>query len=116
MRAEGSIFLRDAEFCQCCVDGFCQSGQRVLCFYSDPENSCGSWRWEETGTAEADLKWFGLDRPQRRFNLRHRSTRLFTNEFQRHMQRFFADPASIRSRSMNLLDELLNPLANCLIQ
>src|SRR5436305_10079768 len=116
MRAEGSVFFTDAEFCQCCVDCFCQSGKRVLCFYSDPEDSCGSWCREETSTAEADLKWFGFDRPQRRFNLRDRVIRLFTNKFQSYMQRFFVDPASIGSRSTNFLDELLNSLANCLIQ
>src|SRR5438270_12657479 len=107
MQAEGSIFLRDTEFCQCCVDGFCQSGQHVLCFYSDPENSCGSWRWEETGTAEADLKWFGLDRPERRFNLRDYVVRLFAYKFQGDVQRFAGNPTNVGCGSTNFFHEFM---------
>src|SRR6202035_5874817 len=95
MRTESAMLTRNAQLRGGGVDGLGESGQCLAALHPDPEYSRSLCRRKESVFAKANLKRAAFNSPQtlgHRFDL---IRRLFSNKFQRNVQRLRPHPFSI---------------------
>src|ERR1700733_2015948 len=102
MRTEGAIFFRNSEGSHFFVNRGCQRSQSRAGFQANPEDACRFRRRKESISAELN---FSSQSAQGMLDLLDRRFGLLANEFQRHMQRLWFQPARIRSESVYTLHE-----------